>query len=151
MIQVIKTRVEATAAAGESLTMRTALKNMLHEGRLSSFYRGTVPTVLRDAPFSGIYAATFSFLKSKTENLRQDLGVIVGQTASSLTVKFGCGISAGALATLVTQPADVVRTRLQLVGLTSYPRWLLSNKFVLGWIRSTCGTFHQKHCFDNAA
>mmetsp|Transcript_21567 Transcript_21567/g.56028 ORF Transcript_21567/g.56028 Transcript_21567/m.56028 type:complete len:88 (+) Transcript_21567:730-993(+) len=84
-----------------------------------------VPTLLRDAPFSGVYASSFSYMKEK-------LPVILPENCSpfyALAAKFSCGVISGALATLITQPADVIRTQVQVVRgsfTTSYKAYILT-------------------------
>lgn len=63
---------------------------------LRGFYRGGLNTVLRDAPYAGLFYATYSRLKSNAA-----LGVS------------GAAFSASLLASVVTQPFDMVRLRMQ--------------------------------------
>ncbi len=73
--------------------------------RLRGLFSGLGPTLLRDAPYSGLYLLMFS-------NLRDAMGSD-GQAASPAT-SFAAGALAGGLATFMTHPPDVMRTRLQL-------------------------------------
>ncbi len=67
---------------------------------------GLAPTVVRDAPFSGLYLMFYTQLKHHlpTEDTKD---------RSSLA-NFSCGLVAGFLASTVTHPADVVKTKMQL-------------------------------------
>lgn len=78
-------------------------------------YSGMLATVARDAPFSGLYLMFYTKIKrlAKFE---------LGTPELSSTETFVCGAFAGILASVLTQPADVVKTRLQL-----YPHQYKSN------------------------
>lgn len=71
-------------------------------------WRATIPTVLRDAPFSGLYLAFYRYQLAL-------MGVQDAHTAPVL--RLGCGLVSGIAACLITHPFDVVKTRIQL-----YPR-----------------------------
>ncbi len=71
---------------------------------------GLAPTLLRDAPFSGLYLMFYTQLKGRA-------GSLVGSDANAAyggAANFACGVGAGFLASLVTHPADVIKTRMQL-------------------------------------
>lgn len=98
--------------------------------------RGLIPTLFRDAPFSGLYLMfytqtkqaippgkslnwykiIYNFLTILTSNILNFFFLFValldGSTASP--IHFTCGIIAGILASLVTQPADVIKTKMQV-------------------------------------
>ncbi len=81
---------------------------------MSVLYRGLMPTLLRDVPFSAIYIACYE--RGKT-HLRASLGE--GYTAK-LTAAFGAGV----MATIATQVQDVVKTDVQLASTgTPSPTW----------------------------
>ena len=62
--------------------------------------------MVRDVPFSGLYLMFYEHLKNITpQHIKMD---------HSSYVHFACGITAGFMASLVTQPADVIKTKLQL-------------------------------------
>lgn len=64
---------------------------------------GLIPTLIRDAPFSGIYLMIYMRLKE-----------FVVPSVNSSSHYFVCGLGAGFLASLFTHPADVVKTHMQL-------------------------------------
>jgi solute carrier family 25 protein 38 len=72
-------------------------------------YIGLIPTLIRDAPFSGIYYTFYSYFKSLIETDFFQALIPISPVRNFLV-----GISAGAIATMITQPADVIRTRMQL-------------------------------------
>lgn len=72
--------------------------------------RGLLPTLLRDVPFSSFY---FMFYSQTRHALPAE--VTEGQWGDLAT--FCCGLVSGLGASVVTQPADVVKTRVQLTAL----------------------------------
>jgi len=96
---VVKTRFESGQFKYSSLSR--ALSDMYYKEGVRGLFKGFTPTVLRDAPYSGLYYMFFSQLK------RDDRPVFV------------CGLSAGLLASLVTQPFDVLKTKMQLQNLNN--------------------------------
>lgn len=73
---------------------------------LKGLTSGILPTLVRDAPFSGLYLMIYQNLKTGCTGLAAFTG------ESSL--HFLCGVTAGCLASLLTQPADVIKTQMQL-------------------------------------
>ena len=82
---------------------------------LSTIYRteggrglvtGFGATLARDVPFSAVYFAVYTQLKqtmAETESPHH-----------SVLRSFCCGLVAGTVASIITQPADVIKTSLQL-------------------------------------
>lgn len=70
-------------------------------------YSGLLATVVRDAPFSGMYLMFYTRIKGVAKN-----GLRTAELNPAET--FTCGALAGVLASVITQPPDVVKTRLQL-------------------------------------
>jgi len=63
---------------------------------------------LRDAPFSGLYLLMYTSTKRSVPQEWMD------SPTFGPYVRFSCGIVAGIGASLVTQPADVLKTKMQL-------------------------------------
>ena len=131
-LTLIKTRWEAGGpqfgyrGAGMVGAVKTILR--LEGGR--GLVLGLVPTLLRDAPYSALYLMFYNKLKAVTA------GEEPSGTSGSLT-RFSCGLLAGALATVIVQPADVVKTELQLrqerVGVIRVFRQIYSDRAVRGF------------------
>jgi len=103
---VVKTRMESGAFQYRSVF--TALSSILCAEGLRGLTRGLGPTLARDVPFSSLYLAFYDLLKKEvTSNTR--LASISPEVAH-----MAAGLGAGLLASLVTQPADVVKTQMQL-------------------------------------
>jgi len=107
---VVKTRWEA---GGDAFKYRgqgvlTAVKNIASVEGPRGLVSGLVPTIVRDAPYAGIYLLFYNNLKEMTA-----VSEMTDANRKS-GVLFACGLLAGAGATIVVQPADVVKTQLQL-------------------------------------
>ncbi|XP_054615540.1 mitochondrial glycine transporter B-like [Dunckerocampus dactyliophorus] len=104
-VTVIKTRYECGRYRYRGVT--EALRSVCRTEGPAALYSGMMATLLRDVPFSGIYVMFYSQMKT---SLPKEISV----SASAPLVNFSCGVLAGVLASLVTQPADVVKTLVQV-------------------------------------
>jgi len=84
-----------------------------------------VPTLLRDAPFSGLYLMFYRFGLHR---------MAVDESHSAPTTRTMCGVAAGALACLITHPFDALKTAVQL-----YP-----NKFHGSTARAALSLYTQE-------
>lgn len=109
-ITVLKTRFES--GTYNYHRMSQALAQIYHREGIRGLCCGLVPTLVRDAPYSGLYLMFYTQLKQTTSTLDN------AQLISPTTKHFSCGIVAGFLASLVTHPADVIKTRMQLDPVT---------------------------------
>ncbi|XP_040335783.1 mitochondrial glycine transporter isoform X2 [Herpailurus yagouaroundi] len=112
-ITVIKTRYESGRYGYESIY--AALKSIYRSEGHRGLFSGLTATLLRDAPFSGIYLMFYNQTKNIMTHDQLDAALIP-------VVNFSCGIFAGILASLVTQPADVIKTHMQLTPVKF--RWI---------------------------
>lgn len=110
-ITVVKTRMEYAHIPGRGSLPVPKYKNTFHalatifktEG-IKGLYRGLTPTILSNAPFSAFYYLFYTRLQARLQEY--DLSPMIANFSSSTVAAIG--------ATLLTQPADVVRTRMQL-------------------------------------
>merc|ERR1712027_227164 len=93
-VTVIKLRTES-----QNL-IATGFKDIYKMEGVRGLTRGLLPTILRDAPFSGIYMMLYDVIKKSEWN-----------TLDSALVN---GVVAGCVASVITHPADVVKTKMQL-------------------------------------
>jgi len=107
-LTVVKTRFEA----GENRHggVLRSLVRIAQTESLPGLWKGLVPTLLRDAPFSGLYLASYTRLKSAFAS-SEALAPVPIQVQ-----RFGAAVCAGSFASLLTNPFDVVRTRMQVEG-----------------------------------
>nr|XP_056713546.1 mitochondrial glycine transporter [Euleptes europaea] len=104
-VTVVKTRYESGRYGYESV--HGALRNIYRSEGVHGLFSGLTATLLRDAPFSGIYLMFYTQTKKIVPYDQLD-------PALTPLVNFGCGTFAGILASLATQPADVIKTHIQL-------------------------------------
>lgn len=102
---VIKTRYESGQFQYRGVLQ--AFKVIYHSEGARGLYSGLSATLLRDAPFSGLYLMFYTQMKKFVNHSN-------GMETQSPLVHFSCGILSGCMASLVTQPADVVKTHMQL-------------------------------------
>lgn len=104
-VTVVKTRYESGQFQYRSVLQALSSIWKTEGGR--GLYSGLAATIVRDAPFSGLYLMFFTETKKLVRN-----GLGKEQLTPSQT--FICGVIGGCLASVVTQPADVVKTKVQL-------------------------------------
>lgn len=85
-----------------------ALATIAQQEGPRGLFRGLWPTVLTNAPFSALYYMLYTKLKVVMADSA------VGDGLPPTAVNFVSGVCAATAATLLTQPSDVVRTRMQL-------------------------------------
>ncbi|NXD08715.1 S2538 protein, partial [Nothocercus nigrocapillus] len=115
-VTVVKTRYESGRFGYGSVY--GALKNIYQTEGARGMFSGLTATLLRDAPFSGIYLMFYTQTKKLTPQGKAEPKKFTSQDqldpALMPLLNFGCGIFAGILASLATQPADVIKTHMQL-------------------------------------
>lgn len=102
-VTVLKTRYESGLFHYKSLS--DALRMTYTTEGVRGLFSGITPTLLRDAPFSGLYFMFYTQLK--------EYAAPQGSSAKPFSI-FACGLTAGLLASFVTHPFDVVKTKMQL-------------------------------------
>ncbi|RLN90981.1 hypothetical protein BBJ28_00006431 [Nothophytophthora sp. Chile5] len=102
---IVKARMEFLPPGTFDSNLQVVRHVVQHEG-VRGLYRGMVPTLIRDVPFSGLYVLLYTRLRDMGQRDFPHLPVY--------GVHFGSGVVAGVLATSVVHPADVVKTRMQL-------------------------------------
>jgi solute carrier family 25 protein 38 len=100
---VLKTRFESTSFKYTSITK--ALIEIYRQEGLRGYFKGFGVTVMRDAPFAGIYV----FFYERIRTLSYQSGISPG-----LGVNLSSGLISGFMATLCTHPFDIVKTRIQV-------------------------------------
>ncbi|TDH72870.1 hypothetical protein CCR75_007387 [Bremia lactucae] len=100
------------------------VRHVLHHEGVRGLYRGMVPTLIRDVPFSGLYVLVYTRLR--------DSWTIRYPYLPNYSVHFSSGLVAGVLATSIVHPADVVKTRMQLaINNGKIPSSLVLNSFTM--------------------
>ncbi|KAG1966934.1 mitochondrial glycine transporter A [Pimephales promelas] len=104
-VTVIKTRFESGRYQYRSVS--GALRSVCQTEGPKALFSGLTATLLRDTPFSGIYVMIYSQTK-------YSLPPEISQSSYAPLANFSCGVLAGVLASVLTQPADVVKTHVQV-------------------------------------
>ena len=119
-LTVIKVRYESNLYS--YISMWDAVAGIWkHEG-IRGFFAGFGATAVRDAPYAGLYVLIYEQSKRHLSSLQTNLPARQTSGAQrtmssnrSVSVNFISGILAAGLATVVTNPFDAVKTRLQLM------------------------------------
>jgi len=80
-----------------------AVRDLVHFGGVLSLWRGLVPSILRDVPFSAIYWTNYEYLKKR-----------FGGEYPPIIFSFTAGAISGTIASILTLPFDVVKTHRQI-------------------------------------
>lgn len=121
-----------------------ALRSVCQTEGPAALFSGLMATLLRDVPFSGIYVMFYSQTKASLPKgkygLRETFSSLrmrniriwssswcsfkytcwpiflleISTSPAAPVANFSCGVLAGVLASLITQPADVVKTHVQV-------------------------------------
>nr|AKN21581.1 slc25a-13 [Schmidtea mediterranea] len=100
---VLKTQIESHVHAKFSIYQSVC--RIFTVSGLPGFYRGLFSTVLRDAPYSGIFVMTYNRSKEVFKANEDSCGFL------RLVM---CALVASCFASTITQPADVIKTHRQL-------------------------------------
>ncbi|XP_065846629.1 mitochondrial glycine transporter-like isoform X2 [Oscarella lobularis] len=99
---VLKTRLESGKFRYKSVP--GGIKLVIKAEGLPGLYAGLGPTMVRDVPFSALYLMFYNRIKTAIKSNTDSLPSLVN---------FSSGLVSGILASIVTHPADVLKTRLQ--------------------------------------
>ena len=99
-ITVVKVRMESNHYNYKSI--HQAIRHIVSQQGFRGLFSGLAATSLRDAPFAGVYVLCYENLKDLIEY------------ESRLLRNSMAGIGGGLAATFVTQPFDILKTRIQL-------------------------------------
>lgn len=94
-------------------------KELVREKGFFGLYKGISATMLRDISFSVVYFPLFAHLSTLSMIKNNALGVRNSDDNPVFWVNFIAGCIAAGTAAVVVNPADVVKTRLQLLNTTT--------------------------------
>ena len=109
-MELVKTRMQHDSKTLGAQTMH--LWRTVSNGGFTLLFRGLVPTLWRDVPFSGIYWTVYELLKRELHSSND------GTPNQVFLSSFISGAMAGSLAATLTVPFDVVKTRKQVLDHT---------------------------------
>ena len=104
-LTLVKTRFESGWFPYRSVAH--ALGVIFRQDGVRGLFSGGVATVLRDAPYSGMFLLFYFEMKRHATEKWANNGIPV-------LVTFGCGFASGFLASVITHPFDVIKTRIQV-------------------------------------
>lgn len=112
-LELVRTNMQHLGPDG---TVRTVLGQVMSACRAQGFsvlFKGLVPTLWRDVPFSALYWTSFERVRVE---LRPVLGRYLGPNSPSaeFLLSFMAGAVSGAIAAAATTPFDVAKTRTQI-------------------------------------
>lgn len=104
-LELIRTKMQSKPLSYSELV--GCVKSAVEVEGLFSLWRGLGPTLLRDVPFSAIHWFFYNYFHSKLcEYLENDM--------PTFSAAFVCGAASGTIASIMTQPFDVVKTQRQI-------------------------------------
>lgn len=109
-ITILKARYESSQYT-QYRSLAGAFRSLLATGGVRGLFQGFTATAFRDAPYAGIYVVFYEKCKdlaSRALALRPDLAI------PNAALHSGSAVTAAMLATVLTSPADVVKTRMQV-------------------------------------
>jgi solute carrier family 25 protein 38 len=118
-LTILKVRFESDSYTYRAMT--PAIRSMYAHGGISIFFKGFGATALRDAPYAGLYVLSYEFIKDslhhtdlqqKSIGRRSHLDALSNQ--SPIVLNLVSALLAGAMCSIVTNPLDVIKTRIQL-------------------------------------
>ncbi|XP_067934120.1 mitochondrial glycine transporter B-like [Watersipora subatra] len=123
---VVKVRFES--GNFEYSSVRNALRTIYIAEGTRGLYSGMTATLLRDAPSSGLYLLFYTKAKKLVNSEKFD-------SSAKPLIHFTCGVMAGAMASAVTQPADVIKTHMQTrtTTVSSAVKYIYQNHGVHGF------------------
>ena len=125
-IEMFRTRMQAATSGGTGVFAETlvGLRKMVHAQGYTSLWRGLTLTMWRDVPFSGIYWWGYEAMRNVFSDLRQPVHA-AGRPRSrsrgeqnhttTFVDSFLAGAVSGGVASIVTTPFDVGKTRQQVL------------------------------------
>ncbi|KAH9853007.1 solute carrier family 25 member 38 [Lenzites betulinus] len=137
---LMKARYESSYYSYNSLPQ--AFMGIMRSGP-SEIFRGAIASSLRDAPYAGIFVVFYEYIKTTMSNAvsaAPNAASIPIPVSTSAAVNSAAAATAGALATLATQPFDVLKTKMQVRSETKY-RGLLSTAVAIFRQRGVPGFF----------
>ncbi|KAI0829262.1 solute carrier family 25 member 38 [Trametes gibbosa] len=137
---LLKARYESSYYSYNSLPQ--AFMGIMRSGP-SEVFRGAIASSLRDAPYAGIFVVFYEYIKTTMSNAvssAPNTASIPIPISTSAAVNSASAATAGALATLATQPFDVLKTKMQVRSETKY-RGLLSTVVAIFRQRGVPGFF----------
>jgi len=121
-LTVLKVRYESSLYRYPSLAL--AIKFVYSQGGVAAFFAGFGATAIRDAPYAGLYVFFYELSRRQLENGLETIHshgsdskgntTHASSIAPSTMINFASGILSGATCSVISNPFDAVKTRIQL-------------------------------------
>lgn len=108
-MELAKTRVQIS---GDNIGPLQCLKNIYRVEGFRGVFKGVGITAIREAPAFASYFVTYEYLTRSDDNTR----------TSTATMLLAGGL-AGCVSWLIVYPVDVIKTRLQIDGMSGIPKY----------------------------
>ncbi|KAI9504468.1 mitochondrial carrier domain-containing protein, partial [Coemansia spiralis] len=112
-IELVRTRMQASATH-DFRTVLQGISAEINKGGIGTLWRGLVPTLWRDVPFSAIYWFGYERWRARVYEPLFAYSEQGMDMFSRLAVAFCSGASSGIVAAALTIPFDVAKTRRQI-------------------------------------
>ena len=117
-ITVIKVRYESSFYSYKSI--REAASSIWKVEGMKGFFSGFGATAVRDAPYAGLYVVFYEQCKTRLTKLQNNppagepMNLQKMNSGTAVSINFISGLVAACFATMITNPFDAIKTRLQL-------------------------------------
>eukprot|EP00003_Mantamonas_plastica_P032367 TRINITY_DN876_c2_g1_i1.p1 TRINITY_DN876_c2_g1~~TRINITY_DN876_c2_g1_i1.p1 ORF type:complete len:171 (+),score=45.10 TRINITY_DN876_c2_g1_i1:154-666(+) len=108
-LDLVRARLTAQTTTRHYTGVGHAFSSIVKSEGYIGLYKGIRPTLLGIAPYNGINFATYEFLKQKFMKDKDRKEHPIGHLL--------CGAGSGAVAQTFTYPIDLIRRRMQMVGM----------------------------------
>jgi len=107
IVRTVKVRLQSAAAVGRYRSTFHALYTIFREERMSGLYRGIASPLITAAPLNGLIFSSYGFLtKIQLDN---------GAAVPTLTQVSLAGAGSGIIASIITTPTELIKTRQQIL------------------------------------
>ncbi|KAI8377767.1 mitochondrial carrier domain-containing protein [Radiomyces spectabilis] len=113
-LELFRTRLQSSQATQGFQGVWRDIRHMTRQEGILTLWRGFLPTMLRDVPFSAIYWMGYEEIKYMLTS--KDTYFPHSSSASNFQTSFIAGASAGSVAAVITTPFDVIKTQRQISG-----------------------------------
>lgn len=100
-LELIRTKMQSKRLSYRQVGV--AIRDLVSMRGYSGLWRGYVPSIMRDVPFSAIYWSNYEYMKAR---------FLVGEP--HFWFSFAAGATSGTIAAVMTLPFDVVKTHRQI-------------------------------------
>lgn len=108
---VLKARYESNIFNDKYRSFPSAFASIIRSGP-HELFKGFIPSAARDAPYAGIFVGVYESIKRRSSKLASSDSA--PSFLSSTGIHTFSAASAGAIATMVTHPFDVIKTKVQV-------------------------------------